>query len=68
MNPTEDQIRQAAHVIGIHKIASTQVIQRQLYVSYYTARKILDELQRRGVVGPEEKNGKPRSILVQIKD
>ena len=66
MIPTEEQIQQAAHIIGLHKIASTQIIQRQLYVSYYTAMKILDELQKRGVVGPKRCCGKPREILVKL--
>jgi DNA segregation ATPase FtsK/SpoIIIE-like protein len=64
--PTEEQIRQAAYAIGIHKIASTQLVQREVGVSYYMAKKILDELQRRGAVGPQRCCGKPRAILVKL--
>jgi len=50
------------HLIRQEKNASTSVLQRHLRLSYAHAAEIMDELERRGVVGPS-KGAEPRDIF-----
>lgn len=45
--------------------ASTSSIQRHFSIGYVRAGKIMDQLERNGIVGPSQ-GGKPRAILVDI--
>lgn len=47
--------------------ASTTFLQRRLKIGYPTAAALMDELQQRGVVGPQE-GSKPRRVLVKAQD
>ncbi len=47
--------------------ASTTFLQRRLKIGYPTAAALMDELQQRGIVGPQE-GSKPRRVLVKAQD
>ena len=43
--------------------ASVSMLQRQFRIGYNRAARLMDELERRGMVGPEE-GSKPRKVLI----
>jgi S-DNA-T family DNA segregation ATPase FtsK/SpoIIIE len=64
----EDPLFQEAleEVVGYGR-ASASLLQRRLSIGYARAARILDELERRGVVGPQE-GSKPRKVLIKDPD
>lgn len=54
---------QAAQSVVNSNTASTSSLQRHFAIGYVRAGKIMDQLERAGIVGPSQ-GGKPRSILV----
>ncbi|MFH1497173.1 MAG: DNA translocase FtsK [Verrucomicrobiota bacterium] len=61
----EQLYRQALDVIRSTKRASTSMIQRRLRIGYNRAARIMDQMEDRGVVGPEN-GSSPREILVDL--
>ena len=57
----------AARVVFQNKGASTSMLQRRLRLGYGRAARIIDELERAGIVGPGD-GSKPREILVESED
>lgn len=55
---------QAAQIIIATQTASTSVIQRQFSIGYNRAGRIMDQLERAGVVGPP-KGTSPREVMIQ---
>ncbi len=49
----EDQVRQAEEIVTAHNRATTAMLERLMKVHYQTAVALLEELEIRGVVGPE---------------
>ncbi|MEM7175245.1 MAG: DNA translocase FtsK 4TM domain-containing protein [Chlamydiota bacterium] len=47
--------------------ASTTFLQRRLKIGYPTAAALMDELQKKGVVGPQE-GSRPRRVLVKLNE
>ena len=47
--------------------ASTTFLQRRLKIGYPTAAALMDELQKKGVVGPQE-GSRPRRVLVKLSE
>ena len=45
------------------KYASVSILQRKLKIGYARAGRIIDQMERNGVVGPAE-GSKPRKILI----
>jgi hypothetical protein len=60
----ESDVRTAHKVVWTVKAASVSILQRHLCLGYLRAGAILDELERRGIVGPADVNGFPRRVLV----
>jgi S-DNA-T family DNA segregation ATPase FtsK/SpoIIIE len=56
---------QAIDVLKSTKRASTSMIQRRLRIGYNRAARIMDLMEERGVVGPEN-GSSPREILVDL--
>jgi len=61
----EDLIQQCLEVIRSEQKASVSLLQRRLRLGYTRAARIMDELENRGVVGPN-KGAEPRDILIDL--
>ncbi|HCR31602.1 MAG TPA: cell division protein FtsK [Opitutae bacterium] len=61
----DDLLPQAIEVLRSTKRASTSMLQRRLRIGYNRAARLMEELEERGVVGPEN-GSSPREILVDL--
>ena len=61
----EDLYNQALDVIKSTKRASTSMIQRRLRIGYNRAARIMDLMEQKGIVGPEN-GSSPREILMDL--
>jgi DNA segregation ATPase FtsK/SpoIIIE, S-DNA-T family len=61
----EDLIEQCIEVIRSEHKASVSLLQRRLRLGYTRAARIMDELENRGIVGPN-KGAEPRDILIDL--
>ncbi|HEY0944936.1 MAG TPA: DNA translocase FtsK [Opitutaceae bacterium] len=61
----EELYRQALDVLKSTKRASTSMIQRRLRIGYNRAARIMDLMEDKGIVGPEN-GSSPREILVDL--
>ncbi|MGN0086271.1 MAG: DNA translocase FtsK 4TM domain-containing protein [Alloprevotella sp.] len=55
---------EAARLIVIHQQGSTSLIQRKFSIGYNRAGRLMDQLEKAGIVGPV-RGSKPREVLVQ---
>ena len=58
---------EAKELVIYAKKASTSYIQRKLSIGYARAARIMDQLEERGVIGPEN-GSKPREVLFSKED
>ena len=65
MGDDEELYNQALDVLRSTKRASTSMIQRRLRIGYNRAARIMDLMEQKGVVGPEN-GSSPREILVDL--
>ncbi|MBK8700576.1 MAG: DNA translocase FtsK [Saprospiraceae bacterium] len=63
----DDMFEDAARVIIGHQHGSTSMIQRKLQLGYNRAGRIMDQMERVGLVGPAQ-GSKPREVLVYSLD
>ena len=61
----EGLIKQCIEVIRSEQKASVSLLQRRLRLGYTRAARIMDELEDRGIVGPN-KGAEPRDILIDL--
>jgi S-DNA-T family DNA segregation ATPase FtsK/SpoIIIE len=59
----DDLFEEAAKLIVIHQQGSTSLIQRRLNLGYNRAGRLIDQLEKAGIVGPF-KGSKAREVLV----
>lgn len=59
----EELIAQAIQIISETRKASATMLQRKLGVGFPRAARLIDVLEQRGVVGPQE-GAKPREVLI----
>jgi S-DNA-T family DNA segregation ATPase FtsK/SpoIIIE len=57
--------QQCLEIVHQEKKASTSLLQRRLRLGYTRAARIMDMMERRGIVGPEN-GAKPREVLVDL--
>ncbi len=67
MSKVDDMFEDAARLIVIHQQGSTSLIQRKFSIGYNRAGRIMDQLERAGIVGPAE-GSKPRQVLCDTED
>jgi S-DNA-T family DNA segregation ATPase FtsK/SpoIIIE len=65
--PEDPLLREAIEEVVSYRRASASLLQRRLSIGYARAARLLDELERRGVVGPQE-GSKPREVLIRDAD
>ncbi|MGI8602034.1 MAG: DNA translocase FtsK 4TM domain-containing protein [Verrucomicrobiales bacterium] len=63
----EDCYEKCLEVIAQEKRASTSLLQRRLRLGYTRAARMMDIMERRGIIGPGD-GAKPREILVTLSD
>ena len=63
----EELYQQCLEIVSQEKKASTSLLQRRLRLGYTRAARIMDLMERRGIVGPEN-GAKPREILMDVND
>jgi len=61
----EALVEKCLEIIRQEKRASTSMLQRRLRLGYTRAARVVDILERRGILGPGE-GAKPREILVDL--
>ncbi len=59
----DPMFEEAARLIMIHQQGSTSLIQRKFAIGYNRAGRLMDQLERAGIVGPV-RGSKPREVLV----
>jgi S-DNA-T family DNA segregation ATPase FtsK/SpoIIIE len=65
MRPGDDDVmRQALEVIIIDRKASTSYLQRRLRIGYNRAAELIEEMEKRGIVGPPSGSGNKRDIMI----
>ena len=64
MNHLDPLLREAAQLVMINQQGSVSLIQRKMSIGFARAGRIMDQLERVGVVGPAQ-GSKPREVLCQ---
>jgi S-DNA-T family DNA segregation ATPase FtsK/SpoIIIE len=64
LNNKDDMFEDCARVVVASQIGSTSMIQRKFSIGYNRAGRIMDQLEKAGVVGPSE-GSKARQVLIQ---
>lgn len=54
----------AVAVVKANKKASTSLLQRKLGIGYGRAARIIDEMEDRGMIGPDNGPGNPREVYI----
>ena len=54
---------EAARLIVVHQLGSTSLIQRKFSIGYNRAGRLMDQMERAGIVGPS-RGAKPREVLI----
>jgi S-DNA-T family DNA segregation ATPase FtsK/SpoIIIE len=67
-NGDEALIAQAVEIAREYDRTSISFLQRKLGIGYPRAARLMDQLEERGIVGPEEGGGKPRAVLIHDGD
>ena len=62
MNKLDSLFEEAARLIVIHQQGSTSLIQRKFSIGYNRAGRLMDQLEKAGIVGPAM-GSKPRDVL-----
>jgi S-DNA-T family DNA segregation ATPase FtsK/SpoIIIE len=55
-------LQQAIALVREHQQASASYLQRQMRIGYPRAARIMDQLEKLGIVGPSETGGRSRSV------
>ena len=63
MEDSDEFFADAVDLILEKEKASVSMLQRQFRIGYNRAARLMDDLERHGIVGPEE-GSKPRKVLI----
>jgi S-DNA-T family DNA segregation ATPase FtsK/SpoIIIE len=62
-----EEIARAIDIVTAAQFASIAMLQRKMQIGFARAFHLLEELERRGIVGPAD-GVKPRDVLVPVSD
>ena len=62
VNDIDPMFEEAARLVVVHQQGSTSLIQRKFSIGYNRAGRLMDQLERAGIVGPV-RGSKPREVL-----
>jgi S-DNA-T family DNA segregation ATPase FtsK/SpoIIIE len=60
----DDLLDRAIEVVCKHNRASISLLQRRLRIGYSRAARLIDLMEERGIIGPEESRGRGRRVLI----
>lgn len=63
LSQRDSLFEEAAHLVVLHQMGSTSLIQRRFSIGYNRAGRIMDQLEAAGIVGPNE-GSKARRVLI----
>jgi S-DNA-T family DNA segregation ATPase FtsK/SpoIIIE len=61
----DELFEEAARLVVRFRQASTSLLQRRLRIGYARAARIMDQLEREGIIGPQVEGNKAREVLVE---
>lgn len=67
-DPDKEILEEAMETIQEHDHASASFLQRKLRIGYPRAARLIDKLEKRGIVGPQRSGGRSRVVLANEKD
>ncbi len=67
-DPDKEILEEALETIHEHDHASASFLQRKLRIGYPRAARLIDKLEKRGVVGPKRSGGRSRVVLANGED
>ncbi|MBN1137332.1 MAG: DNA translocase FtsK [Anaerolineae bacterium] len=59
----DELLPRAIAIVQEDKRASISMLQRRLRIGYSRAARLIEEMERRGLIGPEQEGGRPREVL-----
>ena len=68
MDEEDELISEAIDVLRDMQTCSTSMLQRKLRVGYPKAARLMEDLEKKGVVGPDLGGGQGRQVLLKSKD
>ena len=60
----DELLPKAIAIVQEDKRASISMLQRRLRIGYSRAARLIEEMEKRGLIGPEQEGGRPREVLV----
>lgn len=67
-NGGDEMIQQAIEIVKQSRHASASLIQQKLRIGYPRAARLIEELEKMGIVGPAQSGGKNREVLIDLDD
>jgi S-DNA-T family DNA segregation ATPase FtsK/SpoIIIE len=59
----DELLPRAIAIVQEDKRASISMLQRRLRIGYSRAARLIEEMEKRGLIGPEQEGGRPREVL-----
>jgi S-DNA-T family DNA segregation ATPase FtsK/SpoIIIE len=59
----DELLPKAIAIVQEDKRASISMLQRRLRIGYSRAARLIEEMEKRGLIGPEQEGGRPREVL-----